>query len=61
VFWGGGCDTREVLPHGTPAEVRDHVRRQVDIMARDGGFVFQQCTTSWRTCRLPTSWPCSTR
>jgi uroporphyrinogen decarboxylase len=42
VFWGGGCDTREVLPHGTPAEVRDHVRRQVEIMSKDGGFVFQQ-------------------
>jgi len=42
VLWGGGCDTQEVLPHGTPAAVRDHVTRQVDILARDGGFVFQQ-------------------
>ncbi len=42
VLWGGGCDTRQVLPHGTPAEVRDHVRRQVDILSKDGGFVFQQ-------------------
>jgi uroporphyrinogen decarboxylase len=42
VLWGGGCDTREVLPHGTPARVRDHVRRQVEILSRDGGFVFQQ-------------------
>jgi uroporphyrinogen decarboxylase len=42
VFWGGGCDTREVLPHGTPQQVRDHVRRQLEIMAVDGGFVFQQ-------------------
>jgi uroporphyrinogen decarboxylase len=41
-FWGGGCDTRDILPNGTPAEVRDHVRRQVDIMKRGGGFVFQQ-------------------
>jgi len=42
VFWGGGCDTREVLPYGTPARVRDHVRRQVETLSRDGGFVFQQ-------------------
>jgi uroporphyrinogen decarboxylase len=42
LFWGGGCDTREVLPHGTPQQVRDHVRRQLEIMAVDGGFVFQQ-------------------
>ena len=42
VFWGGGCDTREVLPKGTPAQVRDDVRRRVDILAPGGGFVFQQ-------------------
>ncbi len=41
-FWGGGCDTREVLPCGTPQQVRDHVRRQVEILAPGGGFVFQQ-------------------
>jgi uroporphyrinogen decarboxylase len=42
VFWGGGCDTQDVLPHGSPREVRDHVRRQVEIMSKGGGFVFQQ-------------------
>ncbi len=41
-FWGGGCDTRDVLPHGTPRQVKDHVRRQVDILGPGGGFVFQQ-------------------
>ena len=42
VFWGGGCETQTVLRSGTPAEVRAHVRRQVDALATDGGFVFQQ-------------------
>jgi len=42
VFWGGGCDTQRILPHGTPEEVYSHVRHQVDILKRDGGFVFQQ-------------------
>ena len=42
VFWGGGCDTQTVLRSGTPAEVRAHVRAQVDALASDGGFVFQQ-------------------
>jgi uroporphyrinogen decarboxylase len=42
VFWGGGCDTREILPRGSPQAVRDHVRRQVEIMSKAGGFVFQQ-------------------
>jgi len=39
-FWGGGCDTRRVLNRGTPQEVRDHVRRRIDILAPGGGFVF---------------------
>ena len=42
VFWGGGCDTRSILPNGTPGEVRDHVRKQIEIMRKGGGFVFQQ-------------------
>ena len=41
-FWGGGCDTRFVLSHGTPEEIRRHVREQIAILAPGGGFVFQQ-------------------
>ena len=41
-FWGGGCDTQRILPCGTPEEVREHVKAQVEIMAPGGGFVFQQ-------------------
>ena len=41
-FWGGGCDTQQILPCGTPAEVRAHVLRQCETMAPGGGFVFQQ-------------------
>lgn len=39
-FWGGGCDTRKILNHGSPQDVRDDVRRRVDILAPGGGFVF---------------------
>jgi uroporphyrinogen decarboxylase len=39
-FWGGGADTRSILNHGTPQEVRDDVRRRMDIFAPGGGFVF---------------------
>jgi len=42
VFWGGGCDTQGVLLKGTPREVCEHVKRQVEVMAKGGGFVFQQ-------------------
>jgi uroporphyrinogen decarboxylase len=42
VFWGGGCDTHRILPHGTPEEVANHVREQIAALAPGGGFVFQQ-------------------
>jgi len=41
-FWGGGCDTRDVLPNGTPEQIREHVKRQVETLKPGGGFVFQQ-------------------
>jgi uroporphyrinogen decarboxylase len=41
-FWGGGCDTQNVLPNGTPEAVRRHVFDQLTALARGGGFVFQQ-------------------
>ena len=42
VFWGGGCDTQNILSRGTPAEVRNHVRDQIRVLSPGGGFVFQQ-------------------
>ena len=41
-FWGGGCDTQQVLCHGTAQEIKDEVRRRIDDLARGGGFVFTQ-------------------
>lgn len=41
-FWGGGCDTHATLAFGTPAQVREDVRRRVQILAPGGGFVFNQ-------------------
>jgi len=43
VFWGGGCDTQQILPHGTPDEVAAHVRHNLEIFGSgDGGYVFTQ-------------------
>lgn len=42
VFWGGGCDTREILPYANAEKIKDHVKRNISIMAPGGGFVFQQ-------------------
>jgi hypothetical protein len=40
VFWGGGVDTQQTLPFGTPAEVREEVLRRCEIFSQGGGFVF---------------------
>lgn len=50
VFWGGGVDTQQTLPFGTPDEVRRQVAERVEIFGRANGFVFNpihniQCNT----------------
>jgi uroporphyrinogen decarboxylase len=40
VFWGGGVDTQGILPHGTPRQVKDDVRRNIEALAPGGGYVF---------------------
>ena len=39
-FWGGGCDTRTVLPYAPPREVKEHVKQRLEILTPGGGFVF---------------------
>jgi len=39
-FWGGGVDTQKTLPFGTPEQVREEVKRRIDVFAPGGGFVF---------------------
>ena len=39
-FWGGGVDTQQVLPFGTPDEVRSEVLRKLEILSPGGGYVF---------------------
>ena len=41
-FWGGGCDTQHLLVPGTPEEVRDDVRRRLEIFMPGGGYVWNQ-------------------
>ncbi len=40
VFWGAGVDTQHVLPFGAPDEVAEHVRENVQVLGKGGGFVF---------------------
>ena len=40
VFWGGGVDTQHILPNGTPQQVKENVKRNIEALAPGGGFVF---------------------
>jgi len=37
-FWGG-LGVQSVLPFGSPEEVREHVRRQIEVLGAGGGYV----------------------
>lgn len=39
-FWGGGVDTQRTLPFGSPDDVRNEVRRRMEVFGGGGGFVF---------------------
>jgi hypothetical protein len=40
VFWGGGVGTQDVLPFGTPEQVKKDVQQRIRTFAPGGGFVF---------------------
>jgi len=35
----GAVDTQHILPHGTPEEVRQEMKRVINILGRDGGYM----------------------
>lgn len=39
-FWGGGCDTRQILNQATAQDVKSHVLKRLEILSPGGGFVF---------------------
>jgi hypothetical protein len=39
-FWGGGVDTQNTLPFGTPEQVERQVKERVRIFGKNGGFIF---------------------
>jgi uroporphyrinogen decarboxylase len=40
VFWGGAIDAQHILPFAKPSEIREHVRRNLEIFKPGGGYVF---------------------
>lgn len=39
-FWGGGVDAQGTMPHGTPSDVEEEVKRRIGELAPGGGFIF---------------------
>ncbi len=39
-FWGGGVDTQQTLPFGTPDQVEKEVHERIRVLGPGGGFVF---------------------
>ncbi len=39
-FWGGGIDTQHVLSFASPAQVREHVRANIEALKPGGGYIF---------------------
>jgi len=37
-FWGG-IDTHQVLPEGSPEDVREEVKKQIEILGKGGGYI----------------------
>jgi len=40
VLWGGGIDTQEILNKGSVQQVKEEIKRNIEILAPGGGFVF---------------------
>jgi uroporphyrinogen decarboxylase len=38
--WGGSCNAQQVLPFGTPQQVRDETRKRIEDLSPGGGFIF---------------------
>ncbi len=38
-FWGGACDTQNVLPFGTPEQIRAHVKQNMNCFKPGGGYI----------------------
>ena len=39
-FWGGGIDAQHVLPFAKPKQIKEHVRKNIEIFKPGGGYVF---------------------
>lgn len=42
VFYGGCCNTRDILNNGTPKDVEKDVKERIGILGKGGGLIFSQ-------------------
>lgn len=42
IFWGGGCNTRDILPGKSLEDIKEDVKKRIEIFGKGGGFVFNQ-------------------
>ena len=54
-FWGG-IETQYLMPMGNPEEIRDRVRRTVEILNRDGGYFLYSVYNTYKRA-LPQNIP----
>ena len=43
ISFHGGVDSQELLPHASPEEVDQEVRRLVKVLGKDGGYILASC------------------
>ena len=53
-FWGG-VDVQSFLPYASPDEVRQEVRRLIDILGKEGGYVLSSSHTPAPPCSNPST------
>ncbi|MCA9931752.1 MAG: hypothetical protein KC419_24885, partial [Anaerolineales bacterium] len=45
IIFCGGIDTHQILPFGTPAQVRQEVRRVIEALGSGGGYMLASVHT----------------
>ncbi|MCK5417375.1 MAG: hypothetical protein KAI93_02690 [Desulfobacterales bacterium] len=56
VAFKGGLDTQQLLPHGTPAEVRAGVKDLINTLAVGGGYVFMPAHLLYQDVPIENIW-----
>lgn len=41
-FWGGGCDTQNVINNGSISDIKTHVKDMINIFKKGSGYIFAQ-------------------